>query len=52
MARILNTIVDHIVKIRKKDMCFIEFKGEYVITEHNTNTKHQFDSIESLIKDD
>lgn len=26
-------------------------KGGYVITEHNTNAKHQFDSIEALIKD-
>jgi len=25
-------------------------KGEYVITEHNTNTKHKFDSIEALIQ--
>jgi hypothetical protein len=29
MARILNTIVDHIVKIRKKDTCFIEFNSTH-----------------------
>lgn len=25
-------------------------EGEYAITEHNTNAKHKFDSIEALIE--
>lgn len=35
------------------DLCFgtcMLIKGEYVITEHNTNAKHKFDSIEALIQ--